>query len=306
MTAAYDQALASLQPAGRRVPAPYGLLEVSGRDAVEFVHRLCSQDVQALTDGSAAPASFLDPKGRVQAIGQVVRHGEAVLVETQAPQRRKLFELLDRYHFTEQLVLRERDDLFAGEARGTAVLGRLERHAGTVQVSEGPLRLALAGERGGIGFVRMHGSEAAVEAALAALDPLDDEAAEALRILAAEPWVGLDTEATTLALEAGLDDHISTTKGCYTGQEIVARIHTYGHVNRRLVRLRLATVEAVAVSTPLCLAEDGTPLGRVMSAARLDQSSSVALGYLPETFLAEPEPLVLGASGGAAVEILEP
>ena len=85
--------------------------------------------------------------------------------------------------------------------------------------------------------MRSHGAAIRLQAPPS---PLSDGDAECLRLLAGLLRVGVETEPTTLALEADLDDHVSTTKGCYTGQEIVARIHTYGHVNRKACLLHLA------------------------------------------------------------------
>ena len=85
--------------------------------------------------------------------------------------------------------------------------------------------------------------------------------------------IGVETEASTLALEADLDDHCSTTKGCYTGQEIVARIHTYGHVNRKLCLLQLDGDGAIEQPVPLHELEDDLPVGRVMHAVAAPGSS---------------------------------
>jgi folate-binding protein YgfZ len=115
--------------------------------------------------------------------------------------------------------------------------------------------------------------------------------------------VGIETEPSTLALEADLDDHCSTTKGCYTGQEIVARIHTYGHVNRRLCLLHLAPGERIAAPQQLLEPDDGVAVGRVMHAVPVPgQAARLGLGYLPKDFQAVGTNLRL--ADGAAVRVI--
>ena len=85
-------------------------------------------------------------------------------------------------------------------------------------------------------------------------EAIDSDHADGVSMLLGDWSVGSELDDRTIALEAPIDDHISTTKGCYTGQEIVARIHTYGHVNRCVVLLRCeadtALAEGAEKSTP--------------------------------------------------------
>ena len=114
--------------------------------------------------------------------------------------------------------------------------------------------------------------------------------------------VGLETEASTLALEADLDDHCSTRKGCYTGQEIVARIHTYGHVNRKLCLLQMGDGAAVDAPVTLLEPEDELPVGRVMHAVSPPgHDLRVGLGYLPKDFQELGTALQLEGGGDVTV-----
>lgn len=285
--------------AGRRQPAPYGLIEVSGPDAVEFLHRLCSQDVEGLAPGRCAPAAFLTPKGKLVATATIVRRDGGAFVEVQAGVVDTVAELLDRYHFTEKLELRRHEAWECAEVLG--VPGHVPLSPGTAEIGDG---VTLTGARHGFAWARCHGPAARASGFAKEVAAIGDDVAECVRIAAGLVRIGLDTEEGTLALEADLDDHVSTTKGCYTGQEVVARIHTYGHVNRKIALLRLETDAPVERGTPLCDADDGEPLGRVMSSVRVPGApGSLGLGYLPEMFLDEPGPLVLGAPGGASVAV---
>lgn len=280
-----------------RPDAPYRLLEVRGPDAGDFLQRLCSQDVLALADGGGAPAAFLDAKGKVQATCLVVRLGDSFWLETRAEQADRLAERLERYHFTEQLSIALRDIgpchelVAAADQPGLRIDGRRDGD-----------RIVVGCERRGVRFVRSHGGPPAA-GGRAAPAPLSAELAECLRMGAGLVRVGVDTEASTLALEADLDDHCSRTKGCYTGQEIVARIHTYGHVNRRLCLLHLPDGPETAAPAQLVEPEERIPVGRVMHAVPLPgHGLRVGLGYLPGEFQAPGTKLLL-ADGGAVTVV---
>ncbi|MBL9079536.1 MAG: hypothetical protein JNL08_18680 [Planctomycetes bacterium] len=281
-----------------RDPAPYRLVAVEGLDAGEFLHRLCAQDVQGLADGVVAPAAFLDAKGKVQVTCLVARLGGVHWLEVQAEQEPRLLALLERYHFTEKLrfagrpsVCHERID--AGEP--AAVVGR-----GVAAADAAGLRLEFT--RRSVRSERRH----TFAAAAVPVAPADD-CAECLRMLAGLVRVGVETEPNTLALEADLDDHCSTTKGCYTGQEIVARIHTYGHVNRRLCLLQLGPGERIAAPVALLEPGDGIAVGRVLHAVPVPgRTARLGLGYLPKDFQAFGTQLTLDGGGAATVIGYEP
>lgn len=293
----HDSLLSKLVANGpfQRTAAPYRLLAVAGPDAAEFLHRLCSQDVLGLAVGGLAPAAFLDAKGKVQVTCFVGRTAvDTFVLETQAEQAERLAALLDRYHFTEKL---QRTPLAAGPCVERVGRDDAPAAAGRVQRTGDRVRVEFA--RRGLCFVREHGGTAEV-----GLAQLATEHAECLRMLAGLVRVGVDTEPATLALEADLDDHCSTTKGCYTGQEIVARIHTYGHVNRRLCLLQLAPGPAITAPQPLH-DEDGIAVGRVMHAVSLPAAAGpgrLGFGYLPKDFQAPGTKLAL-VDGGAVLVV---
>ncbi|MEC7726310.1 MAG: hypothetical protein VYD05_12390 [Planctomycetota bacterium] len=273
-----------------REQAPYALLDVVGPDAGAFLQRLCTQDVLGLAAGEVAPAAFLDAKGKVAFTVLVWSWGEGLRLETHAEQADGLFELLERYHFTEQLQIQRvaPTDCWEEVSAAAAPAQRVE------EVGPG-FRVRFA--RRGVQFVRSYG--AAPEGGAAAL-PAD--LAEALRMAAGLVRVGVETEPSTLALEADLDDHCSTRKGCYTGQEIVARIHTYGHVNRKLCLLQLDGGDPIEAPATLLELEDELPVGRVMHAVPVaSHGLRVGLGDLPEDF--QPRGSELKLEDGAAVVV---
>ena len=291
-----------------RVPAPFAAIVVKGPDVEDYLQRLCSQDVVGLGEGRCAPAAFLDAKGKLQHTCLLARLGGVFWLETQAHQAKGLLALLDHYHFTEKVAFAA----FAGECAewiGAALPpGRLSPGAAW-PVAGG---MALCWERRGMHFVRVHAPDGACAALQdlvggPPLRPLDENTAELLRMGAGIVRVGWDTEPGTLALEADLADHVSLTKGCFTGQEIVARIHTYGHVNRGLVLLHLQGDAPIAQPVTLVEAEDGVPVGRVMRALPVPgRGMRMGFGYLPGDFQAPGTRLRLGTAGGDEVVVAGP
>ncbi|MCC6669666.1 MAG: hypothetical protein IT458_01280 [Planctomycetes bacterium] len=285
-----------------RRAAPFILHPVTGPDAREFLHRLCSQDLLGMAEGECRPAAFLTPKGKLLCTTRMARAGDTVWIETHGAEDTLLGETLERYHFTENLSFRSAAGLRCAEAIGTpeGTLPPPGLHAlGSVVI--------LASDRQGQRIVRAFGPEAEIAAWSAAIpgEELSEPIAECLRILRGEVRIGLDTDPGTLAMEAGLADHISFTKGCYVGQEIVARIQTYGHVNRRLVLLGIEGADAVAPGAELLEPEEREPVGRVQTSAVLpDGTLRVALGYLPKEFWTEGTRLLLAAPEPTAVQVL--
>jgi folate-binding protein YgfZ len=275
-----------------RDAAPYRLLQVAGADAADFLQRLCTQDLLALrTGGDAAPAAFLDPKGKVVVTCLALRTAAGFLLETQAAQHGALLAVLERFHFTERVT-------FATPA--VACRERIAA-AGTAMPAAPPGAATFAWSRRGVQFARWHAEAAGALPAVAG-KALGDDLAECLRMGAGIVRVGVDTEPATLGLEADLDDHCSTTKGCYTGQEIVARIHTYGHTNRALCLLHLVAGPRLGAPAVLHEPEDKLAVGRVMAAVPVPgRAVRVGLGYLPKDF--QPIGTKLLLADGSAVTV---
>lgn len=275
-------------------PAPgLGLLDVRGLDAIDFAQRIGGQDVVALASGSTAPIAFLTAKGKLVAVAIAIRAADGVTLVVPGARIDELAQSLERYHFSERLTITSKAPA-AAALLGLGVAERAGVSLGTAkQESDGSLVLAVA--RGGLERAIAFGP-AAERPPFATPSPRDALLCACLRIAAGEVQVGVDTDERTLVLEAGLDDHVSTTKGCYVGQEIVARIHTYGHVNRRLVRLRIDGAIGLAAGTSLLDAALGEPIGRVTSSAVApDDAFTVALGWLPGAFLDQPVAFARGA-----------
>jgi folate-binding protein YgfZ len=227
----------------------------------------------------------------------IVVDDERIVVETAADRALELLELLDRYCFAERLELAARDDAGAATLVGPRAPAELGLEPGRARADGAAL--IHAGSRHGVGYVRVLGDAAALGAFTGERQPLPPALAEALRIALGEVRVGIDTDRSTLGPEAPIADHLSTTKGCYTGQEIVARIETYGHVNRALVLVRVDGVAPIPSGTMLHEPDGGAPVGRVTSAAPVAElSATIAIATVPAAFTEPGTALRVGAADG--------
>jgi folate-binding protein YgfZ len=221
-------------------------VRVAGPDAVDYLQRMVSNDVEALAVGDSCPALLLTAKARVVAPLVVWRRGEEdFLLLTEPELGEPVRALLVRMRLRAQCEI------------------EAEEHASVLVF-------------GGAGIDT--GFPGAVELLDAELEPtLDADELEVRRIEAGLPGWGREIDDRILPAEAGLDaTHVSFTKGCYPGQEPVARLHYRGHPNRGL---RVLDLEAVPPYDAELLHE-GKVVGRVTSAVRREDGSVVALAYV--------------------------
>lgn len=218
-----------------------GLVWVDGADAVAFLDGQLSQDVAAMEAGSVARALLLDPRGKLEAHLWVLRAQERVGLVVDAgvveAVRDRLMAFMFRVDVHLSLDPRPAHELW-GDAHG--LVSTLSVHPGQRAWSDdGETLIAqLPGAAGGrvlvlgdpAGLLRGGGR------------PVGTVARDSVRIEAGEPVTGTDVDGSTIPQESGLvDAAVSFTKGCYVGQELVARIDSRGHVNRRLAGLTIAT-----------------------------------------------------------------
>jgi tRNA-modifying protein YgfZ len=223
-------------------------VRVAGPDAQDYLQRMVSNDVDALQVGDACPALLLTAKARVIAPVVVWRRGdEDYLLLTEPELGEVVRSLLVR------MRLRAQCEIEPEVHSSLLVFGSVDG----IETGDVP------------GAVELLDSE---------LEPtIDADELELRRIEAGVPRWGREIDDRVLPAEAGLDEtHVSFTKGCYPGQEPVARLHHRGHPNRGLRVLELAEVPEADAE----LVHDGKPVGRVTSAARRADGSVVALAYV--------------------------
>ena len=291
-----------------------GVLHLSGPDGPEFLQGLVTNDVAALADGRGCGAAILTPLGRVFAMLAVFRAApDALYLLLQARGAGAVADFLERYRFNE---LVEIGDL-TGEVAWLSLQGP-EAPAAAREVC-GPdatpepwgfrsfsfggrtARVARLDEAGTPGIhVLVHGSAApslheALGRAAAARGggPASLAAWEVLRVEAGTPWQGADVDEGVLPMEAGLHPILSETKGCYIGQETVARSLVQGRTNWSLWRLRLPPEGGVRPGQKLPSREKPRPVVRIRSVVASPAAGGpIALAYVHRD-AARPGPATL-------------
>lgn len=287
-----------------------GRLRATGRDILDLLNRLGTQDLRELPVGSGAPTVLTSAKGRIVERLFVHRLAERELLLVAGPGRSGgVLAHVRKYTFSEDTGLSDATAETAQYALvGPSAAGTL---AGAGVPDPGPHgagRATLAGtdvvvlgEDGfgpeGRSIVVAADRSETVRDALAALAPETDAAIlETWRILRGFPGPGAELTEDWNPLEAGLRDHVSFTKGCYVGQEVVARLNTYAKVSRRLVVVRFPPGTPPPGRGAEVVAGERA-VGRVTSAAALPDGGAAALAYVKARDVADGAVRVGEASG---------
>lgn len=279
----------------------HGKVEARAADAASFLHNLCTNDVKNLSAGAGCEAFLTTAQAKIAAFVVIYRSlpedASAFCLDTGPGMGEKVFQHLDRYHISEQVELSDRThdlaQMHLAGPQAQEVLERvleerlpelLELRHTTHALAGVTCQLRRRQPMGLLGYDLLCEKDRAVTVwqALVAggAQPAGLEAYNALRIEAGTPVYGLDIDDTNLPQEvARVERTISFTKGCYIGQETVARIRTYGHVNRSLTGLKLAGEAAASRGAKLFHADK--EVGRITSSVvspRVGQG--IALAYL--------------------------
>ncbi|MBX3728752.1 MAG: hypothetical protein KF858_06170 [Candidatus Sumerlaeia bacterium] len=235
-----------------------GQVRASGADRADYLNRRLSQLVRDIAPGERRAATLLDAVGKMEADLEVHARAEDFLLLAPPHGADGLAALLDRFVFTE-------DCRFADERGRHVILALVGAQAGGVEGG-----FASRYVPGGALFrVPVEEGEALWMRLLArAARPVGWTAFDAWRIRHACPWWGIELDGETIPLEADLDEALHFDKGCYPGQETIARITNLGHPSRKLVVLDGAADAPHAPGREL-LAPDGKRAGVLASAALL-------------------------------------
>ena len=254
-----------------------GKLIVSGPEAAEYLQGQLTNDVEALSPGEGQYAALLDRKGHMQADMRVLRSGvEDFWIDTEAVALEAARRHLETYKIGRDVsvadVSGERAILSLIGPRSVEIAGAaaLPEFACEGTVVEGLECLAVGTDRG-IDLIAKAADAARLREALLARGAAEvgPEAAEVLRIEAGTPRFGAEMSTETMPAEAGIVERaVSFTKGCYIGQEPVARLHYKGRPNRHLRGLELSAPAAPGESLRLGEKEVGRVGGAALSPAR--------------------------------------
>jgi tRNA-modifying protein YgfZ len=205
---------------------PRGLIAVWGTEAKQFLDGMITNDMKTLEDGAQMLAAFPNAQGRLIAVVRVLREGDRYLFETEAVTREVLYSNLFRFTFAGDFFAEDLSDAYT----------YYEMFGPMPELPEGAYKFDSPVGKSCFVPADLSGSfERALTAAGAV--SIDDETYETLRIESGIPKYGVDMDETTIVPELGLDGLISYNKGCYVGQEIIARIHFRGHVAKQLTGL---------------------------------------------------------------------
>lgn len=288
---------------------PAGKLYLSGRNAVQFLNGLVSNDVKTLAPGGGVLAAFPTLQGKLAALCRIYNTGEHLLMELDAINREKIYKNLSRFvpageffvtDASEQQALislqgPRAPELIAaltGQPIETAQFKISERRISTVKVL-----IASHPRCGEIGFDLFveAGDAAKVNSAILAggrefgAREVGEAAFEVARIEAGVPREGIDAGEEYIILESELEAAVSYTKGCYLGQEVIARIHWRGQPAKRL-RGFLIEGDGLPARGAELVAVDGQAAGRrvgeiTSSTHSLALDRNIALGYVHRYYL---------------------
>ena len=238
-------------------------LSVSGPDAASFLQGLLSQNVHGISIGASAPSWVLDANGKILFAVHILRVSERSFLLQTAGEVSDLHTHLDRYLVMEDAILAS-DGLRCISLQGRGTEAWLEAHrqqlAQTTTWQHDRFGL------GGCDLVFKHEQETEIGAILdgAGLPHLRPAALEVARIEAFRPLFGKDMAAGVNPLIYGLGHWASSTKGCYVGQETIARTRDRGHPPR--IAVLLATDETTPPNSVCALQHEGKPAGELTSA----------------------------------------
>jgi folate-binding protein YgfZ len=280
----------------------HGKLEVTGADAASFLHNLCTNDVKGLSPGRGCEAFLTTGQGKIVAFVSIYRgvrppDHPVFLVDAGPGIGEKVAKHLDRYLISEKVELSDRTGTWAQmHLAGPRAREVLQRAIGQTMPELAELEYTTQNVAGVVCQVRCRlplglsgfdilcesGRAAAVwqELIAAGARAAGLQAYHMLRVEAGTPVYGLDMDETNLPQEvARVERTISFTKGCYIGQETVARIRTYGHVNRSLTGLVVSGPGAAASGAKLFQAD--REVGHVTSSVVSPKvGQAIALAYI--------------------------
>ncbi|MGH2572900.1 MAG: YgfZ/GcvT domain-containing protein [Actinomycetota bacterium] len=238
---------------------------VSGAEALEWLDDLVSADIRDLTPGKARRSLLLSPTGRVRAEFTVTAQGGTLYLLQDPAQTNDIGALLGPYVLSSDVVLEDRS--------GHLALFSFPARSEPPSVPGASFSTPSCAGRGGVDLIASSENRGVVRSALAeAYREATMEDLEAWRVISGIPRVGVDVSGEDLPQEGGLEDAVSFDKGCFVGQEAVAKVRNLGHP-RRVLR-RLHAEGSVAVGDRIL--HDGREAGEVTSAADA-AAGSVAL-----------------------------
>lgn len=295
--------------------SPRGRFLVSGSEAVQFLNGLITNDMKTLEVGQWMPAAFPNVQGRLIASVRVTRLKDqgtdkkvspTFLIDTEAATHETVLKTIERFtlagDFHVNDITSETAMLSVQGGRAASVVGSVlgeteavltpnaVRQTSWQQGATAEVTIIHASHTGEEGFDLIVNNEHAASLWNAlqhvGAEPVGYDALEILRIEAGLPRYGIDMDDTNVVTETNLEDAVSFTKGCYIGQEIIARIKYRGHVAKKLSALMFDGTVDVTPGAIISSVE-GKEIGRITSVTYSPKlKCTIALAYLKYDYLA--------------------
>jgi folate-binding protein YgfZ len=279
----------------------HAIITLAGRDRVKYLHNISSNDIKSLAEGRGTLALLLNPQGRILAELEVYALPEKLLALSHASQRERTVATLKKYVIGSQVQIEDLTEQMGSfgiegpraaevvqRACGVPIDGLADSSIKEITMDAVHcyvLRRSHFGETGAeIIAPRSHlpalWQSVLAEVRAAGGEPIGMAAFHTLRLEAGVPWFPADFNDAMIPHEAALETtHISFTKGCYTGQEIVERVRSRGHVNRKRVSLKFSAATPPLPGTKLLV--NSAEVGFVTSVAFSPrEGTAIGMGYV--------------------------
>jgi folate-binding protein YgfZ len=276
----------------------HATFKMTGRDRVKYLHAITSNNIQALEPGRGTLALLLNPQGHILAELEIYVLAESVLVRTHASARERTMATLKKFIIASDVKIEDVTDTTGSMAiEGPRAAAIVEQACGVkledlpemavrdVAIEDILCRVVRRSHFGVMGAEIIAGRDCIAALWTTMLAGVRAHVGEpigmaTLRLEAGVPWFPADFGEAMIPHEAALETtHISFNKGCYTGQEIVERVRSRGHVNRKRVGLKFSTMAPPPAGTKL--RASGAEIGFVTSAAfSPDAKPAIGMGYV--------------------------
>lgn len=260
----------------------FGRFRFAGKDAAALLHHLTTQDIKGQKVGEVREAILLSNKARVLDWLTIIRLENGVFRVVTSPNRRDML-----IPHAQKFILFRQDVKIEDETAATPMWGAFGPQAGETSGDKWPTSRLPQG-----GYLTFEKPLNAVSC--------DNETFNVLRVESGIPVTGLELTEEINPWEASIADTISIAKGCYNGQEVVARLHAYKKIKQSLLGLKLGNLPP---SLPQKLAKAGKNAGYVTSAVQSPRFGPIALGFVRSDYQSEGESLELEGRSALVVPL---
>jgi len=280
----------------------YGRLRLIGKDSLDLINRLSTNDLKNLAQGQSQKTVLTTEKGRIVDVISVYREEEAVLAVCSPGTEQRLLHWFDRFIFREDVKVESitneichlaiygpKSESFIMQSLGVDIR---QNQFQRTQFENSSILVSRSESDSYHLFVDCGSAEKLLKFLQAKnIAPIGQDAVETLRIETKQPAINLELSEKYNPLEAGLSEFVSFTKGCYIGQEVVARLDTYNKIQRHLVLLKLDDIPGNDRRIFFENKEVGTITSSIYS---YKYKGIIGLGYIKTEFSSMDLHLVIG------------